>query len=96
MLQEKVKWNGSSSKKEGQTGGSEKFSTFRRNDQSKRLYKVPVIDPNDSKLPVIDPKDIKVPVIDPDDFDKLPPCSEPKVFYSPFHHLSHTHLIKWL
>ncbi|KAK1438178.1 hypothetical protein QVD17_03983 [Tagetes erecta] len=66
---EKVNWNGSSSKTKSQTMGSEKLSTFKRNDQSKWLYK-------ESFKPLFE--DSKVPVIDPDDFDKLPPCSEPK------------------
>ncbi|KAI3713870.1 hypothetical protein L1987_72457 [Smallanthus sonchifolius] len=66
---EKVKWNGSSGKKKGQQWGREKFSTFRRNDQSKRI--------NQELFKTLF-KDSKVPVIEPNDFDKLPPCSEPK------------------
>ncbi|KAI3694178.1 hypothetical protein L1987_77139 [Smallanthus sonchifolius] len=65
---ETFKWKGSSSKKKGQKWGREEFSNFRRN-ESKRKNK-------ESFKALF--KDAQVPVIDINDFDKLPPCSEPK------------------
>ncbi|KAK9052717.1 hypothetical protein SSX86_029347 [Deinandra increscens subsp. villosa] len=66
---EKIKWNGSSCKKKDHKWGREEFSTFRGNDHTKKL--------NLESLKTLF-KDSKVPIIDPNDFDKLPPCSEPK------------------
>ncbi|XP_076905732.1 coilin-like [Bidens hawaiensis] len=67
---EKIKWNGgSSSNRKGQNWGSEKFSTLKMNDHSKRI--------NQESFKAL-LRDSKVPIIDPNDFDKLPPCSDPK------------------
>ncbi|KAL8201332.1 hypothetical protein R6Q57_012671 [Mikania cordata] len=69
VLTEKRKWNANSGKKKCQNWGREEFSTFRRNDHAKRV--------NKEYFKMLF-KDSKVPVIDTNDFDKLPPCSEPK------------------
>ncbi|KAD0345284.1 hypothetical protein E3N88_44421 [Mikania micrantha] len=82
VLTEKRKWNVNSGKKKCQNWGREEFSTFRRNDHAKRVNK------ESFKMLF---KDSKVPVIDTNDFDKLPPCSEPKVTLSLTHTRAHTY-----
>nr|GEU83927.1 hypothetical protein [Tanacetum cinerariifolium] len=62
--------NSSSSKRKGQKwGGREGFLTRKKN-ETKRISK------ESFKMLF---KDAQVPVIDPNDFDKLPPCCEPKM-----------------
>ncbi|KAL4570151.1 hypothetical protein LXL04_025802 [Taraxacum kok-saghyz] len=62
--------NSSNGKKKGQRwgGSTGKFANYQRN-ESKR------IDKKSLKIPITD---MQVPVIDPNDFNKLPPCCEPK------------------
>ncbi|XP_076889329.1 coilin-like isoform X2 [Bidens hawaiensis] len=63
------KWSSSSSKRKGQKWGRENFFNQRKKEESKRINK---------EIFKTLFKDSQVPVIDINDFDKLPPCSEPK------------------